>query len=222
MGLSQLVFQPSTSQRIVILGGGGTAVDFSEAALAAGNEVLGFLKDSAEQEPLPILGTLAEWKRLPEDVKFFCGFGSATSYKTRLDVLARLGIPEQRYAVIVHPQAAVSPSATLGPGCGMLSFVSLGARVRLGAHVEILQSVLIAHDCCLEDGVIIAGGANLAAAVHVGRGAYIGAGACIRGKTLVGERALLGMNSTLLENLPAGAMYAGSPAKQIRTRSATS
>jgi acetyltransferase-like isoleucine patch superfamily enzyme len=92
----------------------------------------------------------------------------------------------------------------------------------LGAHVEILQSVLIAHDCCLEDGVIVAGGANLAAAVHVGRGAYIGAGACIRGKTRVGQKALLGMNSTLLEDLPADAVYAGSPAKQIRSRRATS
>lgn len=216
------MFQPSTSQRIVILGGGGTAVDFSEAALAAGNEVLGFLKDSAEQEPLPILGTLAEWKRLPEDVKFFCGFGSVTSYETRLDVLARLGIPEQRYAIIVHPQAAVSPSVTLGQGCGILSFTSLGARVRLGAHVEILQSVLIAHDCCLEDGVIIAGGANLAAAVHVERSAYIGAGACIRGKTRVGQKALLGMNSTLLEDLPADAIYAGSPARLIRSRTTAS
>lgn len=213
------MFQSTTDQRIVILGGGGTAVDFSEAALAAGNEVLGFLKDTAEEEPLPVLGILADWKRLPEDVKFFCGFGSVTSYKTRLEILARLGIPEHRYAVILHPQAVVSPSAFLGPGCGILACASLGARARLGAHVEVLQSALIAHDCCLEDGVIVAGGANLAGGIHIGRGAYVGAGACIRGGIRVGERALLGMNSTLLEDVPPGAVYVGSPAKPVHNQS---
>jgi sugar O-acyltransferase (sialic acid O-acetyltransferase NeuD family) len=208
----------TTGQRIVILGGGGTAVDFCEAAQAAGNEVLGFLKDpdSRSEEPLPTLGPFSAWKEFPETVQFFCGFGSLKTYRTRLEVLTRLGIPPHRFARIVHPQAVVSPSAVLGPGSGVLAMATIGSRARVGAHVEILQLCLVAHDCQLEDGVILAGGANLAGGTSVGRSAYIGAGACVRNGAKVGAEALLGMNSTLLEDLPPKAVYAGNPARPVK------
>lgn len=205
-------------EQIVILGTGGTAIDFSEAALASGNEVLGFLDDddNAKGKGLPVLGPLASWKDMPDGTRFFLGIGSVSSHQHRLEIVERLGIPEQRFATIVHPRAVLSPSARLGPGCGVLALATLGARVRMGAHVEILQLCLVGHDCCLEDGVILTGGANLAGSVHVGRCAYIGAGASVKGGARVGAGALLGMNSTLLEDLPEGAVYAGSPARLVR------
>lgn len=204
--------------QIVILGGGGTAVDFAEAAQAAGNEVLGFLKAGGGAETLPVLGSMADWSKFPKGVLFFCGFGSTKSYRTRLEVLNRLGIPAGRFATLVHPQAAVSPSATLAAGSGVLAFASIGARVRLGAHVEILQSCIIGHDSLVEDGAILAGGVNLASDVRIGRGAFIGAGACVRNAVVVGEGALVGMNSTVLHDVPSGAVVVGSPAQPLAER----
>lgn len=205
-------------ERIVFLGTGGTAIDFSEAAQASGHEVLGFLDDdvNAKQKGLSVLGPLVSWKDMPDDTKFFLGIGSVSSHQHRLEIVARLGIPEQRFATIVHPCAVLSPSASLGPGCGVLALATLGARVRVGSHVEILQLCLVGHDCCLEDGVILTGGVNLAGSVHVGRCAYIGAGASVKGGVCVGACSLLGMNSTLLEDLPEGTVYAGSPARLVR------
>lgn len=212
--------KPGTAcrEQIVILGTGGTAIDFSEAALASGNEVLGFLDDdvNAKHKGLPVLGPLASWKDMPASAKFFLGIGSISSYQHRLEIVAKLGIPEERFATIIHPRAVLSPSASLGPGCGILALATLGARVRVGAHVEVLQLCLVGHDCCLEDGVILTGGANLAGSVHVGRCAYIGAGASVKGGARVGAGSLLGMNSTLLEDLPEGTVYAGSPARLVR------
>lgn len=193
-------------------------MDFAEAAFAAGNEVLGFLKDSDGEEPLPVLGTMAEWSRLPGDVLFFCGFGSTKSHKTRLDVLLRLAIPEGRYATIIHPQAAVSPGAVIEPGVGILAFASVGARVRVGTHVEVLQSCIVGHDSRLEDGALLAAGVNLASDVQVGRGAYIGAGACLRNGVRVGAGALVGMNATVLDDVGADAIVAGTPAAPIAGR----
>lgn len=208
----------TTGRQIVILGGGGTAVDFAEAAQIAGNEVLGFLKDSGRPEPLPVLGAMADWTKLPGDVLFFCGFGSTKSYRTRLDLLSRLGIPVGRFATLVHPQAAISPSATLAAGSGVLAFASIGARVCLGAHVEVLQSCIVGHDSLIEDGAILAGGVNLAGDVRIGRGAFIGAGACLRNAVMVGDGALVGMNATVLHDVPARAVVVGSPARGIGDR----
>lgn len=208
-----------TGQQIVILGTGGTSVDFSEAAVASGNRVLGFLDDDerAGGLGLPVLGPLGSWRDLPREVKFFCGIGSVRSYKHRLDLLDRLAIPLDRFATIIHPSVVISPSAVLGAGCGVLALSTFGAGVRLGAHVEVLQLCLVGHDCDLGDGVILAGGANLAGGVRVGRCAYVGGGACVRNNLRVGTRALLGMNSTLLENLPNDSVYAGSPARPVVT-----
>lgn len=211
----------TTGRKIVILGGGGTAAEFAEAAVVAGNEVLGMLKDDSKAESWPILGAMPDWAALPADVLFFCGFGSAASHRIRLDVLARLAIPPHRYATIVHPQASVSPSAILEAGTGVLAFASIGAQVRVGAHVEVLQSCIVGHDSWLEDGVLLAGGANLASHVQVGRGVYIGAGACVRNGVRVGAGALIGMNATVLGDVAADAVVAGTPAVPIASRASS-
>lgn len=194
-------------------------MDYCEAAQASGNEVLGLLDDRAtetDQGLYPVLGPLDSWRSLPNDVLLFLGIGSVASHRDRLKIVERLGIPAERYAVIVHPQASISPSAVIGCGSGVLAQAAVGARVRIGPHVEILQLCLIGHDSCIEDGAVVSGSASLSGNVRVGRCAFIGAGATIRNGLHVGSDALLGMNSTLLEDLPEGAVYAGSPARPVQ------
>ncbi len=210
---------PTVGRRIVILGAGGTAVDFYEAARASGNEVFGLLDDKVsgtDQSNYPVLGPLDSWKDLPSDILFFLGIGSVASHRHRLEIIERLGIPAERYAIIVHPQASVSPSAVIGHGSGVLAHSAIGARAHVGSHVEILQLCLIGHDARIEDGAVVSGSVSLSGGVHIGCCAFIGAAATIRNDLRVGAGALLGMNSTLLEDVPVGAVYAGTPAKLIR------
>ena len=207
----------STRSPLVILGAGGTSIDFCEAAIASGHEVFGLLDDAVREAVcgFPVLGPLDAWRDLPEHVRFFCGIGSTSSHRSRLALIERLQIPECRYGTIIHPTAVVSPSAAIGPGCGILALSTIGSRVVLGAHVEILQLCLVAHDCRLDAGAIAAGGANLAGGVHVGCCAFVGAGATVRNELQLGAGSLLGMNATLTEDLPADAIYAGTPARPM-------
>lgn len=206
--------------QLVILGAGGTSIDFCEAAIVGGHEVLGLLDDAVKGRVcgFPVLGPLHAWRDLPEHVRFFCGIGSVSAHRSRLTLIERLQIPECRYGTIVHPTAVVSPSSVIGPGSGILALATLGSGVIVGPHVEILQLCLVAHDCHLEAGAILAGGANLASHVRVSRCAYVGAGAMVRNGLQLGEGSLLGMNSTLIEDVPAGAVWAGSPARPLPAR----
>jgi sugar O-acyltransferase (sialic acid O-acetyltransferase NeuD family) len=207
----------STRSPLVILGAGGTSIDFCDAAIAGGHEVLGLLDDDVRGPVcgFPVLGPLDAWRDLPEHVRFFSGIGSTCSHRRRLVLIERLRIPEHRYATIVHPTAVVSPSAVIGLGCGILALSAVGCRAVLAPHVEILQLCLIAHDCRLDAGAIVAGGANLAGGVHVGCCAYVGASATVRNELWLGAGSLLGMNATLTENLPVNAIYAGTPARPM-------
>lgn len=212
-------WEATVGRRLVILGAGGTAIDYCEAAEAAGNEVLGLLDDratEANQGLYPVLGPLDAWRKLPPDVLMFLGIGSVASHRDRLQIVERLAIPADRYATIIHPRASISPSAVIGLGSGVLAHAAVGARVRVGSHVEVLQLCLIGHDCRIEDGAVVSGSASLSGNVQIGRCAFIGAGATVRNGLHVGDGALLGMNSTLLEHLPEGAVYAGSPARPVR------
>ena len=57
---------------------------------------------------------------------------------------------------------------------------------------------------------------RLGGAVTVSRGAYVGAGALVRESVTIGAWSLIGMGSLVLHDVPAGEVWAGSPARRLR------
>ncbi|MET0663532.1 MAG: acetyltransferase, partial [Ilumatobacteraceae bacterium] len=53
--------------------------------------------------------------------------------------------------------------------------------------------------------------------VSVRRGAYIGSGALIRENIVVGPAALVGMGAVVTQDVPAAEVWAGVPARYLRT-----
>jgi acetyltransferase-like isoleucine patch superfamily enzyme len=56
------------------------------------------------------------------------------------------------------------------------------------------------------------------AKVEIGRDVWIGRGCCILPGVTIFDGAVVGANSVVTRDVPAGAIYAGAPAKQIGTR----
>jgi sugar O-acyltransferase (sialic acid O-acetyltransferase NeuD family) len=134
----------------------------------------------------------------------------------RLRLTCRLELPAERYATLVHPAAVVPESASVGVGSVVHAGTVLTADVEIGAHVAVMPAVVLTHDDVVHDGVTFGAGAHVAGGVVIERGAYIGSGALLREGIVVGAGAVVGMGAVLTRSVPAGEVWAGSPARRLR------
>jgi sugar O-acyltransferase (sialic acid O-acetyltransferase NeuD family) len=210
---------------VVLIGAGGFGRETAEAVRAARQagspwQLLGYLDDDVARhgtavDGVPVLGPLGELSRLP-DAKVVISTGRPDDYGSRARIAARLGLPAERYATIVHPTAVVSATSTIGPGSVLLAHVVLTAAVEVGAHVAVMPHVTMTHDDRISDFVTLATGVALGGGVQVNRGAYIGAGALVREYRTVGVGAMVGMGAIVLRDVPGGEVWVGAPARFLR------
>ncbi|MFJ9645553.1 acetyltransferase [Streptomyces sp. NPDC101206] len=222
---------PATED-LLIVGAGGFARETAQAVRDAAAadaahgraprwRLAGHLDDDPalhgrEVDGVPVLGDCDLVHRLPAATRVVVCVGSPHDYGVRARLVRRLDLPEDRYATVVHPTAAVSASSELGPGTVLLAHCALTAAVRVGAHVAVMPHAVLTHDDTVGDFATLASGVRLGGGVWLGRGAYVGAGALVREYTTVGAWSLTGMGSTVLADVPPGEVWAGSPARRMR------
>ncbi|MEU4804795.1 NeuD/PglB/VioB family sugar acetyltransferase [Actinosynnema sp. NPDC023587] len=211
-----------TPRPLLLVGGGGLAREVLAAVrlLPARWTPVGALDDDpsrhgADLDGLPVLGG-SELVHERTDAAVLVCVASARRPLGRMTVVRRLGLPEDRWATVVHPAASVPPGAVVGPGTVLLAGVVVTTPLRLGAHVVAMPHVLVTHDDEVGDGVTLAGRASLGGAVRVGESAYLGQGSSVREGVAIGAGAVVGMGSVVLTDVPAGEVWAGVPAGRLR------
>ncbi|MDW4906532.1 NeuD/PglB/VioB family sugar acetyltransferase [Streptomyces sp. ADMS] len=206
---------------LLIIGAGGFARETAQAVGDAGDiELLGHLDDNGELhgkevDGVPVLGGCDLVHELPAAQVVIC-VGNPGDYAARARLVRRLGLPEDRYATVIHPTAAVSATSEVGPGSVLLAHCALTAAVRVGAHVAVMPQAVLTHDDVVEDYATITSGVRLGGGVRLGRGAYVGSGALVREGTTVGAWSQIGMGSSVLGDVPPGEVWVGSPARRLR------
>jgi sugar O-acyltransferase (sialic acid O-acetyltransferase NeuD family) len=216
-----------SARDLVIVGTGGTSVDILDAVHAVNTLADGpafrpvcFLDDNAARfgtmlHGLPVRGPLESAAEMAGCL-FINGIGSPNNFWRRDGFVRRLGIPDDRFAIVVHPTASVSPWATVGAGTAILQHVTVSANAQVGAHVVVLPQTVISHDCLIGDHVCITGGVSLSGAVRVGARSYIGTNACVMNGVTIHEGSLVGMGSVVLRDVAAGSVVVGNPARLLR------
>lgn len=209
---------------LLLIGAGGFARETVELVRAVNREaptweLLGLLDDDPELRGrkllgAPVLGPCEAAAEYPDAVFAACVANPEDPLR-RLRLVERLGLPEERYATLVHPRAIVPESVSLGPGTVVHASVVFTADVRVGAHVAIMPEVVLTHDDVVEEGATFGAGACVAGAVTIGAGAYIGAGALLRERLTVGAGAVVGMGAVVTRPVPPGETWYGSPATKV-------
>jgi sugar O-acyltransferase (sialic acid O-acetyltransferase NeuD family) len=202
---------------LLVIGAGGFARETVEAVRAANTwRLLGLLDDSPsmhgrEVAGVPVIGPIELAHEHP-DAQVVLTTGRPDNYVSRPLIAARLDLPDERYATIVHPSATVGLSCTVGAGSVLLAHVDLTADVTVGRHVVVMPQVVLPHDARVDDFATLASGVRAGGGCHIGEGAYIGAGALLRERITVGARALVGMGSIVTRPVPPERLWMGTPA----------
>lgn len=200
---------------LILIGGGGHALVVDEAAALEGYERAGYYDDN----PSCALATRAKAKRLgalstlplPPQGAWIIALGSLALRRSLIDRLAGSGA-----AIVAHPHAYVSTSASLRAG----AFIAPGALVhsfaKIGEHAIINSGSIVEHECDIAENAHIAPGAVLGGNVRVGRDTLVGIGANVIPGVSIGSNCVIGAGAVVIADVPDNARVVGVPAEKLK------
>jgi sugar O-acyltransferase (sialic acid O-acetyltransferase NeuD family) len=208
---------------LVIVGAGGLGRETAEAVRAVNVHtptwrVVGFVDDAVTDQEvagIPVLGPVDRLHDLP-DVAVVIAVASPTRNWNRALLVDRLGLPADRFATVVHPDARLAAGTEVGHGSVVLAGVIATTALRIGGHVVMMPATVLTHDDDIAGFATIASGVRLAGGVRVAAGAYVGAGALVRENVSIGAWSLVGMGAAVVRDVPPHQVWAGIPARHLR------
>jgi len=107
--------------------------------------------------------------------------------------------------VVIGDRVVIRDQCAIHGGKARPTSIGEGCYVHSGSHVN--------HDCVLEPRVTLAPGVYLAGNVEVGSDTQVGMAATVHQRIRIGACAMIGMNSTVVRDIPPLALAKGSPAR---------
>ena len=181
-------------------------------------EVIGILDDnldiqSQEIGGVPVLGTLLDVNKFPEEVNFVFAIGSYKSRILRYNILKKLQLRRERFETIIHPSVKIYSSSILGYGCVIHPNVVIFNNTIIEDFVFVLPNTIIGAYNHIYEGALITSLVSTTVNVKVGPYSHIGTGSIIAEGKKVGAGAQVAMGSQVFRNIPNGVFSFGNPAK---------
>lgn len=166
------------------------------------------------------------------DDKIFHGYqnlGSTTGldkYKNSTDVFVAIGDNRIRaeklqnfekdgfsIATLVHPNAVISASTSIGRGTVIMPGAIINASTEIGFGNIINTNVSVDHDCKLGNFVHVSPGTTIAGTVIIGSNTWVGAGSVIVNNICISAHTIVGAGGVVVQDITQRGTYIGVPVK---------
>lgn len=209
-------------QSIIIAGAGGLGREVAGyvlESLGAGQlagTLKGFLDDTGADPAsygvaVPVLGTIDGYTLAPAD-RVVVAVGAPAD---RVAVAARLERRGARFISVVHPRAWVADPASVGDGCIVAPFATIGMNARLERHCLINAHAGIGHDAILGAGTVVSPHGVVNGGVRLGNAVLVGSGAVITPRRVIGDGAQISAGAVIQADVAAGVTMWGNPARPL-------
>jgi len=141
---------------------------------------------------------------------FLCALGDPIERQRYVEPLIAKGA---EFIRLVHPLAAVSGFASVGPGSIVGAYVSLSPDCQIGRHVTVGYGAVLGHDTRVADWVEIGARCLIGGAVSIDAGARIYPGAIISPRNHIGGQAVLAAGSVVFKSVKPNTTVLGNPAR---------
>jgi UDP-perosamine 4-acetyltransferase len=114
-----------------------------------------------------------------------------------------------------HPEAFVSPTATIGSGVFVGPRTVVHPQARVSDHAILNTGSVVEHDCEIGENTHIAPGAVLGGGVRIGVDCLIGLGSRVLPTIRIGGGAVVGAGAVVVRDVGPGETVVGVPAVRV-------
>jgi sugar O-acyltransferase (sialic acid O-acetyltransferase NeuD family) len=213
-----------TRKRLVVLGGPGDGLVVAEAilfAMADGRDVElhGFLNDVLPPgqifQSAAVIGRFEDWTTLDDDIMFVPAVQKVKEMQARVDRIESLGIPDRRWASVVHPRAVVSSDVQIGAGAFIASCATVQPESRIGRFASLRAGAMLGHHCVVEDHGYVGPNATMCGRSKLDFGAHLGPGAVLLESRTMGKFSVAGIAAAVTKSVPDYWVVFGNPAVRV-------
>lgn len=205
-------------KKTIIIGGGGHARSLISTM---GREAFaGYVapSPSSEAPDLPYLGddayVMSLFSPADYDIHVAVGFNDRCRMSLRRNIIENYH--DYEAVSFIAPSAILTEGSDIGPGSAVMARAVVNCAT-VGPNCVINTGAIVEHDCVLDSNVFVGPGAIIGGDVTIGSDVFIGAGAILRNGITIASGVSIGMGAVVTSDITDKGVYAGNPAKQIRT-----
>ena len=208
-----------THRPAIIIGAGGHCRTVVSTLKACGIKIFGILdKAIADNDSVLSVSIIAErhtYLRYLETHDFYLAIGDNEERKYYFNSIRIKGgvLPK-----LIHPQAKIDRSSSIGEGSLISSSVIVCPEVTIGENVIVNTRALVEHNCFVGDHVHLAPDSSLAGKVNIGEGAFIGLKSSVNDDLHIGKWSRIGAGGVVIDSIPEYSTAVGNPAHIISIR----
>jgi sugar O-acyltransferase (sialic acid O-acetyltransferase NeuD family) len=147
---------------------------------------------------------------IQENDRFLISPGDPELRKLLAERIAERG---GKFFTLIHPTAYLASTATLGAGCIMRAFATVGSSARLGEHVLLSSYATAGHDTQIGSYSMFSPYAIACGGCAIEERVFFGTHAVVTPNHKVGRQSKIAAGAVVYRNVPELSLAAGNPAK---------